>query len=90
MVLGRASVDIPALVHRYGPGHEYIWTVFGPDTNVPGESVYSFCMGNAEHVRVTVIATVAGCGTFPAAVAVPARPSSRLTTGKTPATTTGG
>lgn len=64
--LGGSAVDVPVVVHRYGPSTVFVWTMFGPAVNTAGSSVYSFCSGNAEHVRAHVIATGSGCSAFPA------------------------
>ena len=74
--------------HRYA-AIQFTWTVFGPATNVPGTSVYSFCNGTAEHVRATVIATGSGCAAFPSgASAAAVRLTPTVTTGRTPAVVT--
>lgn len=58
-----------AVKHTYSPTTVFNWIVFGPTTNVPGTSVYSFCTAGAapvEHVRAFVIGSGAGCGgTYP-------------------------
>jgi hypothetical protein len=54
------------LVHDYAfsGAPQYQWKVYGPTTNNPGVSVYTFCTAaDAEHVRAFVRAnTGAGCG----------------------------
>ena len=63
--VAQGLVGAQGVTHRY-TGIQFTWTVFGPATNVPGTSVYSFCSGNAEHVRAFVIPSGSGCATFPA------------------------
>lgn len=75
------------VTYIYGGSLAFSWAVFGPVVNVPGTSAYSFCKGNAEHVRATVIASGAGCASFPA-LGGNARIKPIITTGKTPAVVT--
>lgn len=82
-----------AFLGPQGVSHKYAsatfnWAVFGPAVNTPGVSVYSFCSGAAEHVRAFVIPTGSGCATFPGAAAASARPTPKVTTGRTPAALT--
>ena len=82
--VAQGFVGARGVSHRYA-AIQFIWTVFGPATNVPGTSVYSFCSGAAEHVRATVIATGSGCASFPSgATAAAVRPTPTLTNGRTP------
>lgn len=51
------------ITHAYQGGSSFGWTVFGPGTNNPGVSVYSFCSGSVEFARAYVISgTNVGCG----------------------------
>lgn len=52
-----------SLVHDYGAAFQYQWLVYGPTSNSPGVSVYSFCTAaGAEHVRAHVRTSSTGCG----------------------------
>lgn len=54
--------------HTYPPGGATVfnWTVYGPNTNTPGSSVYYFCVGTAEHARAFVRSGQVGCAnSFP-------------------------
>lgn len=82
--LGGAQVDVPVVIHRYSPSIAFTWTVFGPAVNVPGTSVYSFCSGNAQHVRAHVVAIGSGCAAYPGAAVAAARPTPTVTNGRTP------
>jgi hypothetical protein len=81
--LGGNAADVPTVTHRYGPSTTFTWTVFGPAINSAGTSVYSFCSGDAEHVRAHVIPTGSGCASFPTA-STAAQAAPKVTTGKTP------
>jgi hypothetical protein len=62
------TADVPGVIHRYDPPgatNTFNWTVWGPEANTPGSSVYSFCLGAAEHVRAYVVAIGGACGAFP-------------------------
>lgn len=65
-----ASRDDPStIVHRYSPTVGFTWVMFGPVTNTPGSSVYSFCtagLAKVEHVRAYIIGgTTSACGSYP-------------------------
>jgi hypothetical protein len=61
---GAAAAD--TITHSYSGGSSFSWTVYGPQTNTPGTSVYSFCNGTNEFARGYVLgSTNVGCGTYP-------------------------
>ena len=54
----------PLLVHEYSSALQFQWLVFGPTSNTPGSSVYSFCTNSAtpvEQARAKVLTTGSGC-----------------------------
>lgn len=58
------------IVHTYPSGGSAVfnWRVYGPNTNVPGTSVYAFCTDTAapvEHVTAHVRTGQVGCTSFP-------------------------
>jgi hypothetical protein len=55
------------ITHAYTGGPSFPWTVYGPQSNTFGTSVYSFCNGTSEFARAYVRPGInVGCGgTFP-------------------------
>lgn len=55
------------ITHSYTGGQPFSWTVFGPQVNTVGTSVYYFCSGTSEFARAYVRSGInVGCGnTFP-------------------------
>ncbi len=66
---GAASrTDPDTISHVYGATVGFTWVMFGPTTNVPNSSVYSFCTTGTtkvEHVRAFVVASGSGCSSYP-------------------------
>lgn len=81
------AVGAAAVTHKYTGGTAFTWAVFGPATNAAG-AVYSFCSGNAEHVRAFVIPTGSGCAAFPSGPNANAKLVPKVSTPRTPATAT--
>lgn len=85
--VGQGLIAPQGIVHSYS-SIAFSWSVFGPATNVPGTSVYSFCSGTAEHVRAHVIPTGSGCATFPSGASANAKLVPKVSNPRTPATVT--
>jgi hypothetical protein len=60
-----ASRTQGTISHIYGPTVAFTWVMYGPTSNSPGASVYSFCSGGAEHVRAFVRTGSVPCATYP-------------------------
>ncbi len=62
------NVPIATVTHIYSPTVTSTWAVYGPSTNSPGTSVYSFCTTATtpvEHVRAFVRTGATGCASYP-------------------------
>jgi hypothetical protein len=58
----------PLLVHEYSSTVQFEWLVFGPTSNTPGTSVYSFCTNTSapvEQARAFVRNTGSACSSYP-------------------------
>ncbi len=58
------NATVGTITHNYG-AISFTWLVFGPTSNTPGASTYSFCTAGAspvEHVRAFVVPINAGSG----------------------------
>lgn len=61
--VGTWAINNQIISHAYTVGPPFLWTVYGPQTNTPGVSVYSFCTGTSEFARAYVKAGInVGCG----------------------------
>lgn len=65
---GASTTDSDSITHLYSPTVAFTWVVYGPATNVPGSSVYSFCTTGptkVEQVRAYVVPSGVGCSAYP-------------------------